>query len=70
MSSFVPILLQEGFEFCYTQQPNIKGISRESIKKRWKVYKPAILINYFKHKYDIELVFNSEDNNYLYVAVN
>ena len=67
MASLVTVLMNDGFEFCYTQTPNIKGISKTSIKDRFKIFRPAVVINYLNSTYQMNLVFNSEDEDFVYV---
>lgn len=65
--SLITTLLNEGLEFCYTQQTGVIGVSKEAIRTNYNVYGPNILISNMRDDYGLRLSLVCDDDTYVYV---
>jgi hypothetical protein len=65
--SLVKALFEEQMEFCYTQQKDVYGVSKNAIIHKQGVCIPKQFINFCKNKHGVEVVYSYDDDVYIYV---
>ncbi len=65
--SMVSIFLKEGLEFCYTQEQGVLGVTKQSVKDKFGVFIPRVIINFSNDRYGVEIEYVTEDEEYLYI---